>query len=191
MTGNPRSTTTPRGDLHLAVELALRRPDFVKEPILIGLTTDPAAATAWGQTSRLLRDLAHEDWLQAPISPRTSARPDRGASSGLMSSPRPASRRPPRSGSFLASQYTIPSAPIAAASLRTRSDTGGVSPPASRTSRPWNWQNAAPRRRPTECHPAPHCRRRGAHRRRQSIISAEPGQATTPGLPAHRLDKEN
>jgi pimeloyl-ACP methyl ester carboxylesterase len=28
---------------------------------------DPAAATAWGQAGRLLRDLPHEDWRQTPI----------------------------------------------------------------------------------------------------------------------------
>ena len=51
----------------IAVELALRRPDLVAALILVGPTTDPAAATAWGQAGRLLRDLPHEDWRQTPI----------------------------------------------------------------------------------------------------------------------------
>jgi pimeloyl-ACP methyl ester carboxylesterase len=51
----------------VAVELALRRPDLVAALILVGPTTDPAAATARGQVGRLLRDLPHEDWRQAPI----------------------------------------------------------------------------------------------------------------------------
>ena len=51
----------------IAVELALRRPDLVAALILVGPTTDPAAATARGQLGRLLRDLPHEDWRQTPI----------------------------------------------------------------------------------------------------------------------------
>ncbi len=51
----------------VAVELAVRRPDLVAALILVGPTTDPAAATMTGQLRRLLRDLAHEDWRQAPI----------------------------------------------------------------------------------------------------------------------------
>jgi pimeloyl-ACP methyl ester carboxylesterase len=51
----------------VAVELALRRPDLVAALILVGPTTDPAAATARGQIGRLLRDLPHEDWRQTPI----------------------------------------------------------------------------------------------------------------------------
>jgi pimeloyl-ACP methyl ester carboxylesterase len=51
----------------VAVEMALRRPDLVAALILVGPTTDPAAATARGQLGRLLRDLPHEDWRQAPI----------------------------------------------------------------------------------------------------------------------------
>ncbi len=35
--------------------------------ILTGPTTDPAAASSWGQARRLLRDLVHEDWRQTPI----------------------------------------------------------------------------------------------------------------------------
>ncbi len=51
----------------VAVELAVHRPDLVAALILVGPTTDPAAATLTGQLRRLLRDLAHEDWRQAPI----------------------------------------------------------------------------------------------------------------------------
>ncbi|WP_436535777.1 alpha/beta fold hydrolase [Actinoplanes sp. HUAS TT8] len=51
----------------VAVELAVRRPDLVGVLVLVGPTTDPAAASAWGQTRRLLRDLVHEDVRQAPI----------------------------------------------------------------------------------------------------------------------------
>ncbi|MCM4081006.1 alpha/beta fold hydrolase [Paractinoplanes hotanensis] len=51
----------------VAAELAVRRPDLVGALILVGPTTDPAAATVWGQTRRLLRDLIHEDVRQAPI----------------------------------------------------------------------------------------------------------------------------
>lgn len=51
----------------VAAELAVRRPDLVGVLILVGPTTDPAAATGWGQTRRLLRDLVHEDVRQAPI----------------------------------------------------------------------------------------------------------------------------
>lgn len=51
----------------VAVELAVRRPDLVGALILVGPTTDPAAATGWGQTRRLMRDLIHEDVRQVPI----------------------------------------------------------------------------------------------------------------------------
>jgi pimeloyl-ACP methyl ester carboxylesterase len=51
----------------VAVDVALRRPDLVAALILVGPTTDPAAATARGQLGRLLRDLPHEDWRQTPI----------------------------------------------------------------------------------------------------------------------------
>ncbi len=51
----------------VAVELAVRRPDLVAALILVGPTTDPAAATMTGQLRRLLRDLPHEDWRQVPI----------------------------------------------------------------------------------------------------------------------------
>jgi pimeloyl-ACP methyl ester carboxylesterase len=51
----------------VAVELAVRRPDLVAALILVGPTTDPAAATARGQIGRLLRDLLYEDSRQAPI----------------------------------------------------------------------------------------------------------------------------
>jgi len=51
----------------VAVEVALRRPDLVAALILVGPTTDPAAATARAQIGRLLRDLPHEDPRQAPI----------------------------------------------------------------------------------------------------------------------------
>ncbi len=51
----------------VAVEMALRRPDLVAALILVGPTTDPAAATARGQLGRLLRDLPHEDWRQTPV----------------------------------------------------------------------------------------------------------------------------
>ena len=51
----------------VAVEVALRRPDLIAALILVGPTTDPVAATARGQIGRLLRDLPHEDWRQAPI----------------------------------------------------------------------------------------------------------------------------
>jgi pimeloyl-ACP methyl ester carboxylesterase len=37
----------------VAVELVLRRPGIVAALILVGPTTDPAAATAWGQAGRL------------------------------------------------------------------------------------------------------------------------------------------
>lgn len=51
----------------VAVELACRRPDLVAALILVGPTTDPTAATRSGQLGRLVRDVAHEDWRQAPI----------------------------------------------------------------------------------------------------------------------------
>jgi pimeloyl-ACP methyl ester carboxylesterase len=51
----------------VAVALAQRRPDLVGALILVGLTTDPAAATVRGQIGRLLRDLPHEDPRQTPI----------------------------------------------------------------------------------------------------------------------------
>jgi pimeloyl-ACP methyl ester carboxylesterase len=51
----------------VAVDVALRRPDLVAALILVGPTTDPAAATARGQLGRLLRDLPYEDWRQTPI----------------------------------------------------------------------------------------------------------------------------
>jgi pimeloyl-ACP methyl ester carboxylesterase len=51
----------------VAVDVALRRPDLVAALILVGPTTDPAAATARGQLGRLVRDLLHEDPRQAPI----------------------------------------------------------------------------------------------------------------------------
>jgi pimeloyl-ACP methyl ester carboxylesterase len=51
----------------VAVELATRRPDLVATLILVGPTTDPAAATVTGQLRRLAGDLPHEDWRQAPI----------------------------------------------------------------------------------------------------------------------------
>jgi pimeloyl-ACP methyl ester carboxylesterase len=51
----------------VAVELARRRPDLVAALILVGPTTDPTAATRRGQLGRLIRDLGHEDWRQAPI----------------------------------------------------------------------------------------------------------------------------
>lgn len=51
----------------VAVELATRRPDLVSSLILVGPTTDPAAATIGKQLWRLARDLPHEDWRQAPI----------------------------------------------------------------------------------------------------------------------------
>jgi pimeloyl-ACP methyl ester carboxylesterase len=51
----------------VAVDVALHRPDLVAALILVGPTTDPAAATARGQLGRLLGDLPHEDLRQAPI----------------------------------------------------------------------------------------------------------------------------
>jgi pimeloyl-ACP methyl ester carboxylesterase len=57
----------------------VRRPDLVAALILVGPTTDPAAATMTGQVRRLLRDPPHEDWRQAPILARDlrDARPRR------------------------------------------------------------------------------------------------------------------
>jgi pimeloyl-ACP methyl ester carboxylesterase len=51
----------------VAVELTRRRPDLVEALILVGSTTDPTAATMWGQLRRLALDLLFEDWRQAPI----------------------------------------------------------------------------------------------------------------------------
>jgi pimeloyl-ACP methyl ester carboxylesterase len=51
----------------VAVELTRRRPDLVEALILVGPTTDPTAATMWGQLRRLALDLLFEDWRQAPI----------------------------------------------------------------------------------------------------------------------------
>jgi pimeloyl-ACP methyl ester carboxylesterase len=51
----------------IAVELTHRRPDLVAALILVGPTTDPAAASMWGQLRRLAVDLWFEDWRQAPI----------------------------------------------------------------------------------------------------------------------------
>lgn len=51
----------------VAVEIAVSRPDLVAALVLVGPTTDPAAATALAQIGRLLRDLPHEDWRQLPI----------------------------------------------------------------------------------------------------------------------------
>lgn len=51
----------------VAVEVAVRRPDLVAALILVGPTTDPAAASVWGQLRRLLLDLVHEDPRQVPI----------------------------------------------------------------------------------------------------------------------------
>ncbi|GIF37485.1 alpha/beta fold hydrolase [Actinoplanes xinjiangensis] len=51
----------------VAVELATRRPDLVTSLVLVGPTTDPAAATSAAQLRRLARDLLHDDWRQTPI----------------------------------------------------------------------------------------------------------------------------
>jgi len=51
----------------VAVELAHRRPDLVTALILVGPTTDPAAASVSGQLRRLLLDLPFEDPRQIPI----------------------------------------------------------------------------------------------------------------------------
>jgi pimeloyl-ACP methyl ester carboxylesterase len=51
----------------VAVELAYRRPDLVAALILVGPTTDPAAASVSGQLRRLLLDLPFEDPRQLPI----------------------------------------------------------------------------------------------------------------------------
>jgi pimeloyl-ACP methyl ester carboxylesterase len=51
----------------VGVELTRRRPDLVAALILVGPTTDPTAATVWGQLRRLALDLLFEDWRQAPI----------------------------------------------------------------------------------------------------------------------------
>jgi pimeloyl-ACP methyl ester carboxylesterase len=51
----------------VAVELARRRPDLVAALVLVGPTTDPTAASMWGQIRRFALDLLIEDWRQAPI----------------------------------------------------------------------------------------------------------------------------
>jgi pimeloyl-ACP methyl ester carboxylesterase len=51
----------------VAVELTRRRPDLVAALVLVGPTTDPTAASTWGQLRRLAFDLLFEDWRQAPI----------------------------------------------------------------------------------------------------------------------------
>lgn len=51
----------------VAVELTHRRPDLVAALLLVGPTTDPAAATMWGQIRRFVVNLLFEDWRQAPI----------------------------------------------------------------------------------------------------------------------------
>jgi len=51
----------------VAVELAHRRPDLVMALILVGPTTDPAAASVPGQLRRLLLDLPFEDPRQVSI----------------------------------------------------------------------------------------------------------------------------
>jgi pimeloyl-ACP methyl ester carboxylesterase len=51
----------------VAVELAVHRPDLVCALVLVGLTADPAAATAGGQVRRWLRDLLSEDPRQTSI----------------------------------------------------------------------------------------------------------------------------
>jgi pimeloyl-ACP methyl ester carboxylesterase len=51
----------------VAVELAHRRPDLVAALILVGPTTDPAAASVTGQLRRWLLDLPFEDPRQVPM----------------------------------------------------------------------------------------------------------------------------
>ena len=51
----------------VAVELACRRADLVGALVLVGPTTDPAAATMWGQIRRFAVNLLFEDCRQAPI----------------------------------------------------------------------------------------------------------------------------
>jgi pimeloyl-ACP methyl ester carboxylesterase len=51
----------------VAVELAVRHPDWVRGLVLVGPTMDPAARTAARQILRWLRDTAREDPLQLPI----------------------------------------------------------------------------------------------------------------------------
>jgi pimeloyl-ACP methyl ester carboxylesterase len=51
----------------VAVQVAASRPDLVAALVLVGPTTDPAAASMSGQLGRLLRDLPHEDPQQARI----------------------------------------------------------------------------------------------------------------------------
>jgi pimeloyl-ACP methyl ester carboxylesterase len=51
----------------VAVELTRRRPDLVAALVLVGPTTDPAAATMCGQVRRFVVNLLFEDWRQAPI----------------------------------------------------------------------------------------------------------------------------
>jgi pimeloyl-ACP methyl ester carboxylesterase len=51
----------------VAVELGYRRPDLVAALILVGPTTDPAAASVTGQLRRWLLDLPFEDPRQVPV----------------------------------------------------------------------------------------------------------------------------
>jgi pimeloyl-ACP methyl ester carboxylesterase len=51
----------------VAVELAVRRPDLIEALVLVGPTVDPAARSMAAQVGRWVRDLAYEDWRQAPI----------------------------------------------------------------------------------------------------------------------------
>jgi pimeloyl-ACP methyl ester carboxylesterase len=51
----------------VAVELAVRHPDLVRCLLLVGPTMDPTARTAPRQILRWLRNLRHEDPLQAGI----------------------------------------------------------------------------------------------------------------------------
>jgi pimeloyl-ACP methyl ester carboxylesterase len=51
----------------VAVELAVRRPDLAAALILVGPTTDPAAASVGGQIQRWVRDVRWEDKGQAWI----------------------------------------------------------------------------------------------------------------------------
>jgi hypothetical protein len=71
--------------------------------------------------------------------------------------PEPSTPAPPQ-----CARSRISSTAIAPASSRTRSDTGGASPPTSWISLRRTWPNAAQRRRATECPPALQCRRQGA-----------------------------
>jgi pimeloyl-ACP methyl ester carboxylesterase len=65
--GRPVTVVGHSFGCQVAVELAHRHPDVVSALILVGPTTDPAAATAAGQLRRLLPDLPHEDLRQAAI----------------------------------------------------------------------------------------------------------------------------